>query len=254
MRLGILEAGRSPDPLGARHGHGPEMFDRLLRPWAPELRLEAFAVLEGRFPDDPSQCDAWLITGSKHGAYDPEPWIPPLEAFLRRAYAEGAPLIGVCFGHQILAQALGGRVEKSSKGWGLGAQDYALVDPPRWMREATPEDAPLSDRLTLLAMHQDQVIDAPPEARLLAGSDFCPNAAFIYGDPERPSALSVQPHPEFDAAFERDLIMLRRGDTMSEALADAALASLERPVTNATVGAWFAAFLRGAAQRRRDAA
>lgn len=245
MRLGLLETGRVNPALVDAHGLYPDMFVRLLRPAAPEMGFRVYRVVEGELPAEPGECDGWLITGSKFGAYDPEPWIPRLEDFLRRAYGAGAPIIGICFGHQILAQALGGRVEKSTRGWGCGVHDY-VFEPPGWMRGAGP-------RLALHAMHQDQVVVAPDAARVIASSAFCPNAAFVYGDPERPRAVSVQPHPEFETTFIRDLIALRRGDGVPEAVADAALTGLGAPVMNADVAAWLVAYLRGALDRGQAA-
>lgn len=238
MRLGLLETGRVNPALVDQHGLYPDMFIRLLTPAAPEMAFRTYSVTEGALPEAPEECDAWLVTGSKFGAYDPEPWIPPLEDFLRRAYAAGAPIIGICFGHQILAQALGGKVVKSERGWGCGVHDYTFT-PPRWMTGARM-------RLTLHAMHQDQVVEAPEEARLIASSAFCPNAAFVYGDPERPRAISVQPHPEFEADFLRDLIGVRRGNGIPEPVADAALAGLGAPVMNAETAGWLTAYLRRA--------
>lgn len=222
--------------LRERFGLYSEMFAELLKPAAPEIEFRIYNLLDGDFPKSPGERDAWLVGGSPSGAYDPEPWIPPLEDFLRAAFATGRPILGVCFGHQILAQALGGKVEKSGRGWGVGVHDYQLQRRMSWM-------AGDGASLRLRAMHQDQVIQSPPGATLLCRSEFCPIAGLVYGDPERPQALSFQAHPEFSADFARALIELRRVDAIPEAVAEPALASLEAPVMNSRVAEWMVAML-----------
>ena len=212
MRLGVLETGRLSPELEAEYGPYAPMFERLLQPASPALRIDVFAVVDGETPPSVDACDAWLITGSKHGVYDDLPWIEPLKAFLRKAYAAERPLIGVCFGHQIMAEALGGRAEKSAKGWGLGRSSYQIdVDDPAWFGALAPAEA---ETLQLHAIHQDQVVAAPPGSRVIAHSPFCEIAALAYGPAAAPRAISIQPHPEFDAALLRALIDMRAGDVI----------------------------------------
>ena len=153
MKIGILETGEVHPDLKARYGDYPAMFEALLRTADPTLEFAVVRVVAGEMPASPTQADAWLVTGSRHGVYDDLPWIEPLKAFLRAAVAARVPVIGICFGHQILAEALGGRAVKSDKGWGLGVQDYELVARPGWM-DGLPE------RFSVRALHQDQVVDA----------------------------------------------------------------------------------------------
>lgn len=223
MKIGILETGEVHPDLRARHGDYPSMFARLLGAVDPALTFVTVSVVSGETPTDPFAADAWLITGSRHGVYDDLPWIAPLEAFLRACVASRVPVVGVCFGHQILAAALGGRAVKSSRGWSIGVQDYEVVARPSWM-------AGLPDRFAVRALHQDQIDRLPPGATVLARSEQCAFAALAYGDPERPDALSLQPHPEFDAAFLDDLIVLRAGTAFPAEAAAAARATLARAV------------------------
>ncbi len=239
MLIGLLQTGEVDPELCAAHGRYPPMFERLFAAADPTIRLRVYPVLDGVLPERVDACDAWLVTGSKSGVYDPDPWIPPLKRFLAAAYAAEAPIIGVCFGHQILAEALGGRAEKSPKGWGVGLHDYAVVAP-----EGADMIAATGETIRLRAIHQDQVVAAPPGATLLARSDFCAFAALGYGDPTDPVAISLQPHPEFDAEFVSALVRLRRGTTIDAALADAALASFPQRADMAKTAAWFARFLR----------
>ena len=211
MRIGILETGRPPEGLEA-HGPYPRVFAELL---GPDLDYVAYPVIEGTLPASVHDADGWLVTGSRFGAYDTEPWIRRLEAFLKDAVAAKVPVVGICFGHQILAQALGARVEKASAGWGVGPHEYEVVERPAWMDGQ-------ARTMMLNAMHQDQVLSLPDGARVIARSDFCPYAALAYGD----HAMSIQAHPEFDNAYERALITMRRGKLIPEERAAPALALL----------------------------
>jgi GMP synthase-like glutamine amidotransferase len=246
MRIGILETGEVAEDLRARHGDYPAMFRRLLGAADPGLDFFTVGVVRGEMPDSPQAAEGWLVTGSRHGVYDDLPWIAPLRSFLGDCLREGVPVVGICFGHQILAEAAGGRAEKAEGGWGLGVQDYRLLRRPGWM-------AALPETVALRAIHQDQVTALPPGATVLAASDFCPYAALAYGDPETPRAISVQPHPEFSAAFLDELIAERAGRLIPESLAEEARASLAREADSAAWARAIATFLREAAAARRAA-
>ncbi|MCC6007069.1 MAG: gamma-glutamyl-gamma-aminobutyrate hydrolase family protein [Rhodobacteraceae bacterium] len=114
MQIGILQTGHAPEPVRAHAGDYEDMFARLLAPEGLETRC--WNVVDGVFPDSPCAADGWLITGSRHGVYEDHPWIPPLEDFLRAALDAGRPVVGICFGHQIMAQAVGGRTFKLKYG------------------------------------------------------------------------------------------------------------------------------------------
>lgn len=216
MKMGVLQTGEVNPALVAEHGEYPDMFQRLFRKADPSLTFEVWPVLHDRFPESVAEADVWLVTGSRHGVYENLPWMARLKEFLREAYAAERPILGVCFGHQILAEALGGQVVKSDRGWGIGAHDYELTHKPGWLAGAR-------DNLRFNAVHQDQVIQAPAEAQVLAGSEFCPNAILAYGGAEAPRAISIQAHPEFDDSYERALIETR---DVSEDLRAKALGSL----------------------------
>lgn len=243
MRIGILETGEVSEDLRARHGDYPAMFARLLGAVDPSLDFATVSVVRGEMPAAPDQADGWIVTGSRHGVYDDLPWIDPLKAFLRDCLAACVPVVGVCFGHQILAEAAGGRVEKSPKGWGIGVHDYDVVRRPGWMRD-------MPDRFAVGAIHQDQIVAKPDDAVVLATSPFCPYAALAYGDPEQPRAISIQPHPEFSADFLDELIATGSGTTFREAEAAAARASLARPVHAAEWARWIVDYLRRADRAR----
>ena len=229
MRIAILETGTPPAALVPDFGTYADMTRQLI---GAAHSYETIAVSRGAALPAPEAFDAYAITGSAAGAYEPHAWIPPLESFLRAAKGR-AKLVGICFGHQILAQALGGRVAKAPQGWGLGLHHYAIRGDARWL------DA--SDDVAGTASHQDQVVIPPPGSRPLAASTFTPHAMLVYGD----DALSVQFHPEFAPAFSRALFAHRRSPGVPQAQHDAAIASLDQPNDNARVGGWIDRFLRG---------
>ena len=164
MLIGILQTGHAPDPIRVEHGDYDAMFARLLA--GRGLAFRTWDVVDGDFPPGPEAAEGWLITGSRHGAYEAHAWIPPLQELIRRIQAARRPLVGICFGHQIVAQALGGVVEKFEGGWSVGHQHYRIDD-----RE-----------MVIGAWHQDQVVEAPEAARLLATGPACANAMLAYGD------------------------------------------------------------------------
>ena len=232
MRLGILDCDRL-DPDLADH-FGPvysEMFIKGFRALAPELEFKIWSALDGELPDDLQECDAWLITGSRHDAYSDLPWIQALRAWIRLAHDADVKLAGVCFGHQVIAQALGGEVVKSTKGWGLGVSVHPMLATGSWMQ-------PGLDQIRILASHQDQVALLPPGATRLAGNDFCPNFMFLQGD----HIVAIQGHPEFSVEYNRALIERRR-DFLSDDRYQSSLSSLEGEVDSATMMQWLLQFL-----------
>lgn len=224
MKLAILETGRPPAPLAEQFGDYPAMFERML---GPEFETETFDAAAGQLPDAAAH-GAYLITGSPAGVYEPLPWIEPLSGFIRAV--DRAKMVGVCFGHQVMAEALGGHVEKSDKGWGAGLHRYDIVKAERWM-DGTKQVA-------IPASHQDQVVIQPPNTEVVAQSSFTAFAGLAWTD--RP-AISFQFHPEFSPEFAKALIE-KRYDIVPNP--DAAIASLDAPNDNERVAEWIRRFLK----------
>jgi GMP synthase-like glutamine amidotransferase len=209
------------------------MFMNLLGRDAYDWRT--YAVDEGELPARPEERDAYLITGSAAGVYDDAPWIAEAAEFLRQAKGKAA-LVGVCFGHQLMAQAFGGRVIKSPKGWGVGEHVYEVLHAEPWMGEEVL-------RIRLPASHQDQVVEKPPATEVFAASEFTPFAGLAWRDQP---AISIQPHPEFDPAYAKSLIEHRRGGLYPDEQADAAIASYSGNDDRLRVGGWIRRFLANA--------
>jgi GMP synthase (glutamine-hydrolysing) len=239
VRVGLLQCGHVRADVATDHGDYPELFGALFA--GTPVDLVTYVADQGRLPADPGECDAWVVSGSAASVYEPFEWIDRTSRFLTRVVDADVPLVAVCFGHQLLAQALGGRVERSDRGWGVGIHRYDVVAPvPRWPGPDAPTD------LTLLASHQDQVTRLPDGATVLASSAHCPVAAYALG----PRVVAVQAHPEFTPPLSRDLIVARR-DAIGADRADAALAALDDPdavarLDHRAVAGWFAHVLTSA--------
>lgn len=222
MLIGILQTGLAPEQLMDAAGDYPDMFVRLLD--GHGFTFKTWRVLDGEFPPDVHAADGWLITGSKFGAYEDHDWIPPLEDFIRATYAAHVPMVGICFGHQIIAQAMGGRVEKFTKGWAVGPTDYDFGGTP----------------VRLNAWHQDQVVDKPEAAKVVGSNAFCANAALLYDD----RMFTVQPHPEFRPDFVDGLMKTRGKGLVPDALLAAATARLDAPLSDGSMADQIAAFFK----------
>lgn len=225
MELAILETGTPPAELIPRFGRYPAMFERLL---GDGFDYVAYEVAAGELPVDPARHQAWLITGSPAGVYEPLPWIADVAIFLR-SLPRTAKLVGICFGHQIMAEAYGGHVEKSDKGWGVGLHNYPILRREPWM-----DDCPV---VSVPASHQDQVTLQPPNTELVASSVFTPYAALAWRDR---AAVSFQFHPEFEPDYAKALIEARR-DRLPDP--EAAIASLDGANDSERVGEWIRRFL-----------
>ena len=222
MKIGILQTGHSPDDFREQLGDYGEMFTKLLD--GHDFDFQIWSVVDGILPEGVDEADGWLITGSKHGAYEDHDWIPLLEDFIRETYADGRPMIGVCFGHQVIAQALGGKVEKFTGGWSIGRTEYDMD----------------GDKLALNAWHQDQVVELPEGAKVVASSDFCPYAALAYDN----RIWTVQPHPEFGHDFIDGLIKTRGKGVVPEHQLEQATAALGGPIDNQKIADQMAAFFK----------
>jgi GMP synthase-like glutamine amidotransferase len=236
MLITILETGRAPGPLSEAYPRYPEMFAALLSAADESLRFRTVALVDGEALPDPASCEGVVITGSPAGVYDTTPWMDQLRDFIRGAFAAKTPMVGVCFGHQVIADAMGGDVRKSEKGWGVGRHVYEVLGAPAWMAGA-------GATMALSVSHQDQVITPPMGAVTLARSAHTEHAMLAY---EGAPVMSLQGHPEFSDEFVAALYSARRGKSLSERQVDGAIASLGSHVDRELVGQWMVRFLRTA--------
>lgn len=228
LRLCILENGLVPEALRDDYASYPAMIEQWLHPELPEATFTDVAPVKGEALPAPEDFDGYLLSGSRHSVYEDLEWIHRTRTFLQALRQQGRPVFGICFGHQLMAEAFGGKTQKAAQGWGVGAQAY-------YYRNTGLLDG------AALVFHQDQVVRLPPEAQVIGSSAFCPNGALVYDFP----ALSVQYHPEFTPAYIEALSQRYGGNLIPEAVAAHSVASLQQLcVNNRPVARWVADFFR----------
>jgi len=225
MQIGILQCGHFPTVDGFADRTYTDLYAKLLA--GHDFQFRSWSVVDMDFPNDVKEADGWLISGSRHGAYEDHAFIAPLEDFIQDCASQRVPMVGICFGHQIMAKAFGGRVEKFAGGWSAGLVDYDFG----------------GVTLPLNAWHQDQIVEKPEAARVLASTGFCRFAALAYGD----HAMSMQPHPEFDAEAVRLLLDARAPGVLPDDLIQTARETLDQPAAQNRAAARIAAFFKEAA-------
>lgn len=231
MRIGILKTDAVREEFVDEFGEYPDMFMALLRGADPQLDFAVYDVEQGEYPRDIDEVDAYLITGSKSSVYEDKDWIHTLQDFVRRLHQQRKQIIGICFGHQIVAQALGGKTEKSDKGWGVGRHGATFSVQPDWHDGAAAQ-------FHLLVSHQDQVVEPAPGSEVLAGSDFCENAVCQLGE----HILTFQGHPEFTPGYSENILNLRR-EMIGEDNYHQGMASLDQSLDRDRVAQWIVKFL-----------
>jgi GMP synthase-like glutamine amidotransferase len=228
MKIGLLEC----DDVAGRFAHIKGGYREMFAALLSGAKFSYYEAHRGKLPADARECDAWVCTGSKYGVYDNLPWIDELSGFIRKVKAAEAPFVGICFGHQVLAHALGGEVAKAKQGWGVGVLPLQILTQEDWMQPPRPE-------VRIQHMHQDQVMRLPPESVVLGRSPHCEVGMFRVGE----TMLGIEGHPEFTAEFAEALIRARR-DRIGSERSEAALKTVKEPNDGSLVGRWIARFLR----------
>ena len=233
MIIGILEADPALESLRDEFGNYVVMFKDLLNEGAEgrELDFRVYNVLDGEYPVDLDECDGYLITGSRASVYDDEEWIHNLQDFVIQLHNAKKKLVGICFGHQLVAQALGGKTEAAEVGWGVGVHSSRV-------RESTDYMFPNEREISLLVSHKDQVTELPDGAKLLASSDFCEHAMFQVDN----HILTFQGHPEFAKGYSRGLMELRKEIIGPDKYREG-IASLHKATNEKSVARWALAFI-----------
>jgi len=243
LRICILETDVLRPELTAQYQGYGRMFEQLfLRQSVNQAEFRVYNVMNGDYPPEGERFDAYLVTGSKADSFGDDPWIQTLKAYLLKLYERGDKLLGVCFGHQLLALVLGGKAERADRGWGVGVHRYTLAAHAPWMDSQVTE-------LTLLISHQDQVTQLPKGATVIASSDFCPNAAYHVGD----QVLCFQGHPEFVHDYSRALLDARQ-EHLGDEVYQRAIASLKLEHQGDLVGEWMLRFVAHAPSAKESAA
>ncbi len=232
MRIGLLECDHVDERYRPVAGDYADMFSTMVDAADSDAEVVRYDARNGVLPQRPDDCDAWLCTGSRASVYDGDTWIEHLAGFVRAVHAAPVPFVGICLGHQLLAHALGGRVERATAGWGVGALGMEVIRPRPWMSPRQPS-------VTLLYSHQDQVVALPPDGSVLGTATHCPVAMLAVGD----HMVGIQAHPEFRAGYLRSLLQ-DRVDRIGAARTTAALDSLSAPTDERAVARWILGFMR----------
>jgi GMP synthase-like glutamine amidotransferase len=231
LRICILETDvLRPELVDQYQGYG-QMFERLFSRQPIAAQFSIYNVMHGVYPADDEHFDAYLVTGSKADSFGSEPWIQTLKTYLLQRFERGDKLLGICFGHQLLALLLGGKSERATQGWGVGTHRYTLAPAAPWM-------TPAINDLTLLISHQDQVTALPDNATVIASSEFCPFAAYHINH----QVLCFQGHPEFIHDYSRALLEIRQ-QALGEVIYTDGMASLEHEHQGVTVAEWMMRFV-----------
>ncbi|HFA47961.1 MAG TPA: amidotransferase [Bacteroidetes bacterium] len=228
MKIAFLLCDHVDYALRPIHGDYPEMFSSLF----PDLHFEIFTVCEGHFPKNANDFDAYFVNGSHRSVYDETAWIVQLKNFVKSICEAKKKYVGVCFGHQMLAEALGGKVAKSEHGWCVGAHEFEIVKREGWM-------LPFRPSLNLLMMCQDQVLRLPPGGVVLAKTEKCPVGIFRVGA----QMLGIQAHPEFSKEYDRALMEMRT-ERMGKEVVRQGTESLKKEVGQKRIAEWVRQFLQ----------
>ncbi len=231
MIIGILQTGSVKPEFSALFGEYPVMLQTLLGNIDPRLRFKVYDVQNNQYPGDIHECDAYITTGSRASVYDSEPWISVFQAFIIALDQQQKKLVAVCFGHQLVAQAFGGKTEKSDKGWGIGAHTCQIRKHKHWMK-------PVMQDYKLIVCHQDQVTRLPDNAELLAGSEFCPISMYQRGD----NILAMQAHPEFSKAYA-EILMHHRQNLLGKTVFNSGIRSLQSATDETGIAKWVLEFM-----------
>lgn len=232
MKIGLLKCDIIKKELLHIAGDCSDFFIDLFSRYAPNVSLEIYDVQNGRYPNSLDECEGYITTGSAYSVYDAEPWIRRFQEFVRELHQNSVKLVGICFGHQMIAEALGGKCEKSEQGWGVGVKNVSIISKKAWMK-------PELNSYSLIVSHRDQVCRLPEGSEVLGTSAYCPNSMFMVGD----HFLGIQGHPEFTAAYT-DALILSRLEKIGKTKAEHARESLKEEVQSDVITRWIENFFR----------
>ena len=231
MKIGILKCDSTMEHFRKEHGDYPDMFISLFQSVEPILEFETYDVILGEYPKNLQENDVYLISGSRYGVNDGDKWIDDLEKFVLELQHRKHPLIGICFGHQMIAKALGGKTELASQGWGAGVQSYQIILTEPWME-------PDLEQFSILSFHKDQVTKLPEDAVLIAESNFCTYSAYYIGE----WLISFQGHPELTKDYVRALLH-HRENILGQEVLESGIKSLEQQIQPKIIAKWILNFM-----------
>ncbi len=231
MKVAILQCDDVLEQLQPQYGSYSNMIIQMFEVIDIELAFEIFNCQLAQYPNDINAFDFYITTGSRAGVYENEQWIHQLISFIQTLDKAKKKLIGICFGHQIIAMAKNQQVQQSEKGWGIGIAVNRITTTPEWMNDKKPE-------LNIIVSHKDQVNSLPEEALIIAESDFCPFFVVQWNN----HFLSIQGHPEWNTDYSKSLMHERREIIPQKSL-QKGLQSLTKKPDNALFTRWMIDFV-----------
>ncbi len=234
MKIALLQCDHVVKELQPTHGDIPDLFKNLFDRVAPEVSLSVFNVTKGEYPDlsASDHFDGFISSGARYSVYDNDPWIFRFKEFVRKLYDHNMKFVGICFGHQMMAEALGGKCEKSDQGWGVGIKEVKIYKKMPWMQ-------PELDSYRMIVSHADQVMMIPENSEVLGGNSHCPCSIYTVGE----NFLGIQAHPEFTPAFEKDIMSVRE-DRIGKKAINEAIPTLTEQTDEAVVTRWIIHFIQ----------
>jgi GMP synthase-like glutamine amidotransferase len=231
LKIGLLQCDHVTEEMQPQHGDVPDLFKNLFNRVAPEVSLDIYDVTNGEYPDLTNNYAGFISSGSRYSVYDQDPWIIRFKEFVRELYHHNRKFVGICFGHQMIAEALGGKCAMSDHGWGVGIKEVTIQHSKPWMK-------PELESFRLIVSHLDQVIELPQNSEIIGKNDHCPCSVYTVGE----HFLGIQGHPEFTPTFITDL-MAHRLDRIGRNIVDEATATLTMPTDEAVVTRWMINFI-----------
>ena len=239
MKIGILKCDSTNEHFREEHGDYQDWYKSLFQSVEPSLEFETYDVILGEYPKNLRDNDIYLISGSRYGVNDGDKWIDDLEKFVLELQHRKHPLIGICFGHQMIAKALGGKTELASQGWGVGVQNYQKILTEPWM-------VPDLKQFSILSFHKDQVTKLPEGAVLIAENDFCPYSAYYIGE----WLISFQGHPELTKDYVRALLH-QRENILGQEVLESGIKSLEKQIQPKIIAKWIINFIHNTLTKKQ---
>jgi GMP synthase-like glutamine amidotransferase len=232
MKVALLQCDHVAKELQPAHGDIPDLFKNLFGRVAPEVILDVFNITHGEYPDLKNNYDGYISSGARYSVYDQDAWILRFKEFVRELYHHDRKFVGICFGHQMIAEALGGKCEKSDRGWGVGIKEVVIHKKKPWMQ-------PALGSYRMIVSHADQVTALPENSEVLGGNSHCPCSIYTVGE----NFLGIQAHPEFTHSFEKDIMEIRK-DRIGQTAIDAAIPTLTEKTDEAAVTRWIIQFIQ----------